>query len=122
MTDSTELRLAKMYREEGDKLREQANADLEAARYERGQAEHAKRLTEQIERSIAARERHLKELNEDALLARERAVTERETAADERDAQWDKEKYAALRVLTAEARPWVITTTTATSSLRSSPI
>jgi hypothetical protein len=28
--DSTELRLAKMYREEGDKLREQANADLEA--------------------------------------------------------------------------------------------
>jgi hypothetical protein len=96
MTDSTELRLAKMYREEGDKLREQANADLEAARYERGQAEHAKRLTEQMERSIAAREQKLKELGEPELVAREQAVAEREQAVAEREQAFDKGKYEAL--------------------------
>jgi hypothetical protein len=105
MTDGTELRLAKMYREEGDKLREQANADLEAARYERGQAEHAKRLTEQMERSIAARERKLKELGEPELVAREQAAEAKLAEAQELHSQYDKEKYAALRVLTAEERP-----------------
>jgi hypothetical protein len=103
MTDSTELRLAKVYREEGDKLREQANADLEAARYERGQIEHAKRIMEQTERSIAARERKLKELGEPELVAREQAAEAKLAEVQELLSQYDKEKYAALRVLTAEA-------------------
>jgi hypothetical protein len=52
-----------------------------------------------LERSIAMRERHLKELGEDALLARERAVAEREAAVQARDALWDQGKYEALRKL-----------------------
>jgi hypothetical protein len=99
MTDSTELRLAKMYREEGDKLREQANVDLEAARYERGQIEHAKRIMEQTEQSIAARERKLKELGEPELVAREQAAEAKLAEAKALLASYSNDKHAAAIAL-----------------------
>jgi hypothetical protein len=97
--DSTELRLAKMYREEGDKLRGQANADLEAARYERGQIEHAKRIMEQTERSIAERERKLKELGEPELVAREQAAAAKLAEAKALMATYNNDKHAAAIAL-----------------------
>ena len=93
--DSTELRLAKLYREEGDKLREQANADLEAARYERGQAEHAKRLTEQMERSIAARERWLEQHDEAKVRAVVAAADDKLKQAQELMAQYRADYHQA---------------------------
>jgi hypothetical protein len=99
MADSTELRLAKMYREEGDKLREQASADLEAARYERGQIEHAKRTMEQTERSIAVREQKLKELGEPEFAAREQAAEAKLAEAKTLLAQYSADRHGAAIAL-----------------------
>ena len=97
--DSTELRLAKMYREEGDKLREQANADLEAARYERGQADRNLREVQILEKSIAAREQKLRELGEPALVAREKAAAKALADAKALMASYDKDRHAAAIAL-----------------------
>jgi hypothetical protein len=99
MTDSTELRLAKMYREEGDKLRERANADLEAARYERGQIEHAKHIMEQTERSIAARERWLEQHDEAKVRAIVAAADAKLAEAKDLMSRYDNDKHGAAIAL-----------------------
>ena len=63
-SDTVELRLARAYRDEGDKLRKQAAADLEAARYERGQGEHARRTGEDHNRAATERVRWLEQHDE----------------------------------------------------------
>jgi hypothetical protein len=95
MTDSTEVRLARAYRDEAEQIKKAAEQDLEAARYERGQADHAKRLTEQMERSIAVRERKLKELGEPELVAREKAVEAKLAEAKDLMSRYDNDKHAA---------------------------
>jgi hypothetical protein len=93
--DSTELRLAKLYREEGDKLREQANADLEAAKYERGQAEHRLAIVAQMERSIAARERWLEQHDEAKVRAVVAAADDKLKQAQELMAQYRADYHQA---------------------------
>ena len=95
MTDSTELRLARAYRDEAEQIKKAAEQDLEAARYERGQIEHAKRIMEQTERSIAAREKKLKELGEPELVAREKATADKLKQAQELMKAYNNDKHAA---------------------------
>jgi hypothetical protein len=94
--DSTELRLAKMYREEGDKLREQANADLEAARYERGQADHAKRTAEDHHRAAAECKRWLEQHDEAKVRAIVAAADEKLKQAQELMAQYNADRHGAM--------------------------
>jgi hypothetical protein len=99
MTDSTELRLARAYRDEAEQIKRAAEQDLEAARYERGQAEHRLRTTEQMERSIPARERKLKELGEAELVAREQAAKAKLKEAQELMKDYSSDKHAAARAI-----------------------
>jgi hypothetical protein len=90
-----------MYREEGDKLREQANADLEAARYERGQADRNLREVQVLEKSIAAREQKLRELGEPELVAREKAADAKLAEAQELMRNYDQSGHAARLAIIA---------------------
>ena len=74
---STELRLARAYRDEAEQIKKAAERDLEAARYERGQAEHRLATVAQMERSISEREQKLKELGEPELVARAKATADK---------------------------------------------
>jgi hypothetical protein len=96
MTDSTELRLARAYRDEAEQIKKAAEQDLEAARYERGQADHRHRLIADLEKSVAAREaRLLNELSEGQLLAREKAADAKLTEAKALMADYNNDKHAA---------------------------
>jgi hypothetical protein len=64
MTDSTELRLAKAYREEAEQIKKAAEQDRGAAEYERGQADHARRTAEDHNRAAAERVRWLEQHDE----------------------------------------------------------
>jgi hypothetical protein len=97
--DSLELKLAKLARDEAEQHRKAAAADLEKATYERGQIEHAKRIMEQTERSIAAREQHLKELGEPELVAREQAAETKLAEAKTLLAQYQADRHAAAIAL-----------------------
>jgi hypothetical protein len=99
MTDSAELRLAKIYREEGEQLRKEATADLEAARYERGQIEHAKRAMEQLDASIRRREEALRSAGEPEFLARMAAADKALAEAKAIKADYDSAKHGAARAL-----------------------
>jgi hypothetical protein len=98
-SDTVELRLAKSYRNEAEQIKKAAEQDLEAARYERGQIEHAKRIMEQTERSIAARERKLKELGEPELVAREQAAEAKLAEAKDLMSRYDNDKHSAAIAL-----------------------
>jgi hypothetical protein len=100
MTDETlELKLARQAYAEAEWIKKAAEQDLEAARYERGQIEHAKRLMEQTEKSIAQREKWLKDNGEKAMRAREAAVEAKLAEVRERDARYDKDRHAAAIAL-----------------------
>jgi hypothetical protein len=79
--DTVELRLARAYRDEGGKLRKQAAADLEAARYERGQAEHRLRTAEDNLRAAAECKRWLEQHDEAKVRAQVAAADSSLTAA-----------------------------------------
>jgi hypothetical protein len=97
--ESLELKLARQARDEAEQHRKAAAADLEQARYERGQAEHAKRLIEQTERGIAERERWLAQHNEADLVAREQAVAAKFAEAQDLLARYDNDRHAAAIAL-----------------------
>ena len=96
---TVELRLAKAYREEGEKLRQQAAADLESARYERGQIEHTRHRIEQTERGIAERERRLQQLGEAELVRREQEADAKLKQAQQLLAEFNSTKHEAARAL-----------------------
>jgi hypothetical protein len=96
---------AQRLRDEAAELNWTADRKLRDGNYALGQARHRLDTVAQMERSIAAREQKLKELGEPELVAREQAAAAKLAEAQELLSQYDKEKYAALRVLTAEERP-----------------
>jgi hypothetical protein len=96
---SLELKLARAAYAEAEQIKKAAEQDLEAARYERGQAEHRLRTTEQLEASITRREQKLKELNEDALLAREQAAAAKLKEAQELLGQYNSDRHSAMQAL-----------------------
>jgi hypothetical protein len=96
---SLELKLARAAYAEAEQLKRAAERDLEAARYERGQAEHRLRTMEQLEASITRREQRLRELGEDALLAREKAAAAKLKEAQELMKDYSSDKHSAARAL-----------------------
>ena len=93
--DSTELRLARAYRDEAEQIKKAAEQDLEAARYERGQAEHARRAAEDNLRAAAECKRWLEQHDEAKVRAIVAAADEKLKQAEELIASVDKERRAA---------------------------
>jgi len=87
------------YRDEAQALRKAAAADLEQAKAERGQVEHAKREMQALEKSIARREEALKKSGEPAFLARCADADAKLKKAEELMARYDKDKHAAMIAL-----------------------
>jgi len=100
-SDSAELRLAKKIRAEGEQLKQSAAADLEQARYERGQVEHARRLMEQTEKLITEREQRLLQLGEPQLVEREQAAEQKLAEAKALLAEYRNDKHEAAKYLLA---------------------
>jgi hypothetical protein len=96
---------AQRLRDEAAELNATADRKLRDANYNLGQVRHTQKELADLERGLAAREQKLKELGEPELVAREQAAQAKLAEAQELLSQYDKEKYAALRVLTAEERP-----------------
>jgi hypothetical protein len=93
--DSTELRLARAYRDEAEQIKRAAEADLEAARYERGQADHRLRTAESTLRTAEQCKQWLLQHDEARVHA---IVTEAEAKlkrAEELVASVDKVKHEA---------------------------
>jgi hypothetical protein len=101
MPDDSELKTAQRLHAEATERNAAADKKLAEADYKLGQAEHRLRTVEATERSITARERRLKELNEAALLARSRELDDKQKRIEELTALYDKDRHAALRVMTA---------------------
>jgi hypothetical protein len=97
--DSTELRLARAYRDEAEQIKKAAEQDLEAARYERGQADRSLREIQVLEASIAKREQALKQAGEPEFLARLAAADKALAEAKALRADYDAAKHGAARAL-----------------------
>jgi hypothetical protein len=97
--DTVELRLARAYRDEGDKLRKQAGADLEAARYEHAQAERSLREIQVLQKSIAQREQRLVELGEPKLIEREKAAEAKLKEAQAVMKDYNATRHGAARAI-----------------------
>jgi hypothetical protein len=92
--------VAKAYRAEAEQIKRAAEQDLEAARYERGQIEHAKRAMEQLEASIVKREQALKQAGEPEFVARLAAAADKALAeAKAIKADYDAIKHGAAQAL-----------------------
>lgn len=101
---------AEAFFREGERLRADAEQSLkearqerEAARYDLGQADRRLRDVQALEKSIALREQHLRESNEAQLLERERLADEKLKQAQGLMARYDKDRHAAMLVLTKTA-------------------
>jgi hypothetical protein len=90
---------------EAKEHRAAAAKDLEAARYEREQAERRHRDIAELEANISRRESKLRALGEVDWLKREADCNAKLEEARELAARFDKEKFAALQVLTAHMKP-----------------
>jgi hypothetical protein len=97
--DSAELKLAKAIRAEAEVHHKAGDEAVAKAEYERGAAEHARRLTEQMERSIAMREQHLQQLGEAELVAREKAAEQKLAEAQELMQAYNADKHGAAIAL-----------------------
>ena len=97
--DPTEL--AVRFRNEGEVLRKQAAADLEAAQTERAHIERRHRDIAELEANISRRERKLAELQEPAFLEREAAAAKALADAKAWMAQYSADKHGAARALIA---------------------
>jgi hypothetical protein len=97
---SLELRLARAAYAEAEKLKKAAEQDRAAAEYQLGQVDHRLRTMEQLERSIAARERKLKELGEPEFVAREKAAEAKLAEAKALMATYSNDRHAAAIALT----------------------
>ena len=93
--------LAVRFRNEGEVLRKQAAADLEAAQTERAHIERRHRDIAELEANISRRERKLAELQEPAFLEREKAADAKLAEAKALKADWDAVKHGAARALVA---------------------
>jgi hypothetical protein len=93
--ESLELKLARQAYAEAAATKKAAEQDLEAARYERGQADRSLREIQTLEASIAKREQALKQAGEPAFLARMAAADKALADAKKLMADYDKEKHAA---------------------------
>jgi hypothetical protein len=102
MTDeepSLELKLARQAYAEAAATKKAAEQDLEAARYERGQADRSLREIQVLEASIAKREQALKQAGEPAFLARIAAADKALAEARALKADYDAAKHGAARAL-----------------------
>jgi hypothetical protein len=98
MTDnesSLELKLARAAYAEAEKLKKAAEQDLEAARYERGQAEHRLRTAEDNLRAAAECKRWLEQHDEAKVRAIVAGAEQKLAEAQELMKDYDKEKHAA---------------------------
>jgi hypothetical protein len=88
-------------RDEAAEDRKAAAADREAAQHARDETVWSLREKQALEKIITAREQKLCELNEAALLARARELDDKQKRIEELTALYDKDRHAAMRVLTA---------------------
>jgi hypothetical protein len=93
--ESLELKLARQAYAEAAAMKKAGEQDLEAARYERGQAERSLREKQILEASIARREEALRKAGEPEFLAREKAAHKALADAKALMASFDKERHAA---------------------------
>jgi hypothetical protein len=114
MTDDGETLEARRLRQEAAEANAAAEKKLAEADYKLGQAEHRLRMVEAIERGIAEREQRLLQLGEPQLVARARELDDKQKRIEELTALYDKDRHAALRVLTRHRTRalWPTTTTT----------
>jgi hypothetical protein len=96
-----ELRLARAAYAEAEKLKKSAEQDRAAAEYVQGQAERSLREIQMLEKSLAAREQHLRELGEAELIAREQAAEAKLAEAKALLAEYHNDRHAAARALIA---------------------
>jgi hypothetical protein len=94
--DSTELRLARTYREEAEQIKKAAEQDLENARYERGQADHRLRTAEDNLRAAAECKRWLEQHDEAAVRAIVAAADDKLKQAEELMAQYRADYHRDL--------------------------
>src|SRR6516165_4654132 len=80
-------------------IRKSAEADLEAAKHERGQAEHRRREIAQIEKSVAERELRLAQHNEAELVAREQAAEAKLAEVRDLLSQYSADRHGAAIAL-----------------------
>jgi hypothetical protein len=99
MTDSTELRLARAYRDEAEQIKKAAEQDLEAARYERGQAEHAKRTAEDHHRAAAEDKQWLEQHDEAKVRAIVAAADAKLAEAKDLMSRYDADRHGAAIAL-----------------------
>jgi hypothetical protein len=99
MSDDDDTTLAMKFRAEGEALRKQAAADLEAARYEHEMAERRHRDVAELEANISRREAKLKELGEAKLVVREKAAEQKLAEAKALKADYDAAKHGAAIAL-----------------------
>jgi hypothetical protein len=101
-TAGEKLAETRMAQRQAEQAAKQAAQDLETARYERGQADHANRAAGQQAASNGVRERELKE-HETALTARETTLKQNEQAfradCDRREAELAQRERAAAAKL-----------------------
>ena len=95
--DPTEL--AVRFRNEGEVLRKQAAADLEAAQTERAHIERRHHDIAELEKNISRREEHLRQLGEPAFLEREAAAADKLAKAEALMASYQRDKHAAAIAL-----------------------
>jgi hypothetical protein len=95
-----DLKLARQARAEAAADRKAAAADLEAAKDEHARAARCLRDTQELERNIAAREQHLKELGEPDFVARDQAAEQKLAEAKALLATYSNDKHAAAIALT----------------------
>ena len=93
--ESLELKLARQAYAEAAATKKAAEQDLEAARYERGQADRSLREIQTLEASIAKREQALKQAGEPAFLARVAAADKALDDAKELMKAYDKDQHGA---------------------------
>ena len=93
--DSTELRLARAYRDEAEQIKKAAKQDRAAAEYDRGQAARSLAEIQELEKSIAAREQRLTERGIADLDRREKEVKEALAEIKTLTAAYSKDKHAA---------------------------
>ena len=98
-TDSVELKLAKAIRTEAEQHHKAGDEAFAKAEYERGQIEHAKRLIEQTERGIAARERWLEQHDEAKVRALVTAADAKLKQAQELMQAYNADKHGAAIAL-----------------------
>jgi hypothetical protein len=97
--DSTELRLARAYRDEAEQIKKAAEQDRTAAEYERGQAEHRLRAAEDNLRAAAECKRWLEQHDEAKVRAIVAAADDKLKQAQELMASYDAAKHGAAIAL-----------------------